>query len=366
MQSSPVSMVRAPWGLRPISMTALKLAQSGSILALPAACLVISTALPRLALTPDVGVLESAIPLWVRERERRRFHVARMTVEDDDPCSELFVEANALILRAPCSSFRSVSAKLKALTDRQIGMQHGLDEHDLPCLEQIIAFLDQELRGGAVGLSSRLAPDLIEALRLGEQAATMDLSEPPDEVWLGDPLYDRAGDLMDGIHLAPCTSRADAAIKLGALQADLDEVENWDTVRATVSASVGSLRSWLLDAPSKIATDDIITRREFRQLLADAGASMADEARQRGPSLTEAALEVGMHHLQLAAAEHRAHRPDLGAADMAAPALGSAPISAPTRGPRSQAEGEGGLQAGSATVSLPQVGRGGQPLASSP
>ncbi len=286
--------------------------------------------LRRLALTPDVGVLESAIPVWVRERERRRFHVARMTAEDDDPCSELFVEANALILRAPCSSFQSVSAKLKALTDRQIGMQHGLRQHDLSCLEQIIAFLDQELCGGAVGLSSRLAPDLIEALRLGEQASTMGLSETPDEVWLGDPLYDRAGDLMDGIHLAPCTSRADAAIKLGALQADLDEVGNWDTVRATVSASVGSLRSWLLDAPSKIATDDIITRREFRQLLADEGARMADDVRQRGPSLTEAALEVGMHHLQLAAAEHRAHRPDLVATDVAAPALGSAPTSPPT------------------------------------
>ncbi len=286
--------------------------------------------LRRLALTPDVGVLESAIPMWVRERERRRLHAARMTAEDDDPCSALFVEANALTLRAPCSSFQSVSAKLKALTDRQIGVQHGLGEHDLPCLEQIIAFLDQELCGGGVGLSSRLAPDLIEALRLGEQASTMGLSETPDEVWLGDPLYDRAGELMDGIHLAPCTSRADAAIKLGALQADLDEVENWDTVRATVSASVGSLRSWLLDAPSKIATDDIITRREFRQLLADEGARMADDVRQRGPSLTEAALEVGMHHLQLAAAEHRAHRPDLGATDMAAPALESTPMSAPT------------------------------------
>ncbi len=79
--------------------------------------------LRRLALTQHVGVLESAIPVWVRERERRRFHVARMTAEDDDPCSALFVEANALILRAPCSSFQSVSAKLKALTDRQIGVQ---------------------------------------------------------------------------------------------------------------------------------------------------------------------------------------------------------------------------------------------------
>ena len=285
--------------------------------------------LRRLALTQDVGVVETAIPMWVRERERRRRHPPRMTAADGDPCSELFVEANALILRAPCGSFQSVLAKMKALTDRQIELQHGPGDHDLPCLEQIIAFLDQELCGG-VGLSSRLAPDLIEALRLGEQASTMGLSETPDEVWLGDPLYDRAGDLMDGIHLAPCTSRADAAIKLGALQADLDEVENWDTVRATVSASVGSLRSWLLDAPSKIATDDIITRREFRQLLADEGARMADDVRQRGPSLTEAALEVGMHHLQLAAAEHRAHRPDLGATDMAAPELGSAPMSPPT------------------------------------
>ncbi len=125
--------------------------------------------LRRLALTQDVGVLESAIPVWVRERERRRFHAARMTTEDDDPCSELFVEANALILRAPCSSLQSVSEKLKALTDKQIGLQHGLGEHDLSCLAQIITFLDPAIdigRAGAANIHSAHRLAAVSALAL--------------------------------------------------------------------------------------------------------------------------------------------------------------------------------------------------------
>ncbi len=452
--------------------------------------------LRRLALTPAVGVVESAIPVWVRERERRRFHATRMTAEDDDPCSELFVEANALILRAPCSSLQSVSEKLKALTDKQIGLQHGPGAHDLSCLQQIIGFLDlgraetagvyrsrallnvsaltlenvvpealdtlaprrpslEQLRltlvaawedmdrkrhlgddvvlrraptddeeaiysaasaaidaavaavtawkpetwlelaqksqllehpaaeddphmrldtlralqadirrlasiyvedaaqldfrawelerernrpplpanatdeedlakldrmtdandhilrtpcrsiataaiklravldpeiglfscgdslldepalrqllavlerepsTGSAAAESRLAPVFVEALELSEQAGEMGWDEE-GEVALGDPSREKAGELLDGVHLAACTSRADALVKLGVLQADFDLIDDLEAVRAVVTASITSIRLWLLGLPPNVETDDVLTRAKFQ------------------------------------------------------------------------------------------------------
>ncbi len=97
---------------------------------------------------------------------------------------------------------------------------------------------------------SRLAPDLVQALRLRDEAEETGYSDD-GETWLGEPLGARAGELLDGIHLAQCTSREDAVVKLGALQVDCDETEDWSAVRATVVATIASVRCWLLEPDSK-------------------------------------------------------------------------------------------------------------------
>ncbi len=260
-----------------------------------------------------LGLPEAAIPIWIRERERRRPPIDSEDEASDNARFDLLATSADFILRAPCSSAASGAAILRALLDPEIGIfetdisffTDDLGQHDQPALERVAAFLEQEATADA-GPTSRLAPALIEAMQMIEQAVSSD----DGEIGLCDPLEERAGELLDGIHLAPCTSRADAAIKLGALQADLDGTADWSAVQATVSASVGSLRSWLLGLPSTMSAEDVITRGQVRQRWAEASARLADEQSRRGPSLAEVALEVGMHHLGRAFTQYRERRPE--------------------------------------------------------
>ena len=75
--------------------------------------------------------------------------------------------------------------------------------------------------------------------------------------------------------------------------------------------SIASLRSWLLGLPSPIAAEDIITRAEVWRRRAEGVDRLADEESRREPSLNDAALEVGLHHLSRAVAEYRERHPEL-------------------------------------------------------
>ncbi len=225
---------------------------------------------------------ELAIPVWIRERERRRPPIETEDEAAHEARFDLFALVAGFILRAPCSSVDSGAAILRALLDPEIGLfdtdisffSDDLGQNDQPALERVATFLEGRAPAGG-GFSSRLAPSFLEALQLANQAEEAGYTDD-GETSRGDALVDLASELLDGVHLAACTSRADALVKLNALHDDLDEVDDLNAVRDVVVASITSLRSWLQGLPSEIEPDGVVTRAEYRAARRAEAAAVPD------------------------------------------------------------------------------------------
>ena len=216
--------------------------------------------LQRLVAEPG-GVPEAALPVLAREVERRREVPDGIEEDDDAPRMELFFIADLALIRAPCTTLASAAAKVRAVLDPTIGLEAtGGGADDPPCLKQVLAVLERE----AGPATSPLAKLRSQAQQLAAAAELMgDAEEAEGGDWLGMPLIYRAEALCDRVHLAPCTTRADALEKLDAALKDVEDVSDLEVLAGVLTFSLQTVRAWLASEPQPSATG-VTTRAGYR------------------------------------------------------------------------------------------------------